>query len=58
MNIKIIRDTWANGNPLTTGKEYELDDSDGRLLIQLGHAVEAKSEPKQEPKKSAPKEVK
>ena len=42
MKIKITsdRNPWANGSPCAKGQEIELDDVDGRALIEAGMAEE------------------
>lgn len=60
MKIEILRGCGCKGKNLEAGKEYEVDDADGRYLCLLGKAkpvVEAiKDEPeKVEPEKAAPK---
>ena len=37
--VKMLRDTVASGFDVKAGKEYELDESDARLLIATGKAV-------------------
>lgn len=42
MKIKITSDKnpWANGSPCAKGQEIELDDADGRALVEAGMALE------------------
>ena len=42
MKIKITsdRNPWANGSPCAKGQEIELDDADGRALVEAGMAEE------------------
>lgn len=42
MKIKITSDKnpWANGSPCAKGQEIELDDADGRALVEAGMAEE------------------
>tara|TARA_R110000796_G_scaffold128842_3_gene244464 strand:+ start:205 stop:462 length:258 start_codon:yes stop_codon:yes gene_type:complete len=37
--VKMLRDTVASGFDVKAGKEYELDESDARLLIATNKAV-------------------
>lgn len=42
MRIKITtdRNPWANGSPCAKGQEFEIDDADGRSLVEAGMALE------------------
>lgn len=38
MKVKVMRNTRARGKILEAGKEYELEDTDAKYLIQIGKA--------------------
>ena len=46
MKIKIIRNTVADGKDVFEGEVLEASDSVGRMLIQMGKAVEVAEEAK------------
>jgi len=55
MKIKILKATSCGGKVRKVGATVDASDRDGRLLIGLGKAEEAKNAPKKEPaKKKAP----
>lgn len=39
MQVKITRNTIANGQPVKAGQVYDLPATDARALLQLGKAV-------------------
>jgi len=46
MKIKIIRNTVADGKDVFKGEVVEVSDSIGRMLIQMGKAIEVTEEAK------------
>ena len=44
--VKILRDTVASGFDVKANKEYELDESDARLLIAAGKAMPVETKAK------------
>ena len=42
MRIKITsdRNPWAAGSPCAKGQEIEIDDAEGKLLVEAGMALE------------------
>ena len=47
MKIKITsdRNPWVAGSPCAKGQEIEVDDADGKILVEAGMALEIKSSP-------------
>lgn len=57
MRILITRTTVADGRIVRAGSVEDLSDADAALLLQLGKAVPAASEPEPEPEPAAEPEA-